>query len=443
VDLIYEYILSEFADAYWLPDGLDIGYGSPSDSRIQIRRAPGDYFEQRRPVDLSRVVRMTWRDRELPFLFDEHCDEIVTWSGQGATINVDIIASSFFFLSGWQEIVSRGRDKFGRFPFSASVQSALDLAEVPVVNYYFDILRSVIERVHGVTIPPRGWGGGSFVSFLSHDVDRLQSGWIEGGWASLRGGSPIEAAGLAVRRAIGRDSWMNLASIAELEQRAGARSTFFVLARKGRYKGVRHADYSLGKRVRRELQAVRSLGGEVGLHGSSMAYVSAEALATELDAVGMDTRGCRMHYLLFDAIRTPPALDGAAVEYDATLGFAESPGFRNGYCRPFHLFDHRATRVTGVLEIPLVLMDTTLSRYIDAPPEAVGRIAARIVEEVARFQGCFGVLWHNNYLSPYKFGRWRTAYCSLLEYLTESGTRFLTGREIAAFGSQLEGRKRG
>ena len=79
--------------------------------------------------------------------------------------------------------------------------------------------------------------------------------------------------------------------------------------------------------------------------------------------------GNRFHYLMFDPEKTVQILEDCGIKYDTSLMFAEHVGFRRGCCSPFYLYDFEKNRTSPVIEIPLIIMDTTFrnKHYMGIP----------------------------------------------------------------------------
>ena len=87
----------------------------------------------------------------------------------------DYLKSSFYLLSGMQEIESDKKDFIGRFPFSESIQKKLNCVTIPVVNYYFEIIIQGLELFcshHKINFKRKRLFD-NFGFFLSHDVDQI------------------------------------------------------------------------------------------------------------------------------------------------------------------------------------------------------------------------------------------------------------------------------
>lgn len=443
MDAKFQYILALFERVYGLDAPLDIGYGLEVPAKIRVRRAKTKYFWQKAPLDTREILWKRWKGQSIPFLFDREDKEIVTWSEEGATINYDLIAAAFYFLSGWQEYVTPARDHYGRFPYTASLQHQLGLTTIPVVNYYFDILKTVVEQVYGFALKVSLWQGADMAIFLTHDIDKVDSAWKEDSFSALKKGRLLAPISLLAKKVFRHDDWFNFREILAIERRFGVPSTFFFLCRKGGDDGFPNADYDVREaRFEPVMDHILASGAEIGLHGSWGTHTAGDELQKDLRRLGRPVVGNRFHFLNFDVARTPALLEEAGFLYDTTLGFSEHYGFRNGFCFPFYLYDIERDRPTRVLEIPLVLMDTTLTHYLHVRSEAVLDVVSGLMAEVKKFQGCFSVLWHNNYFSKYKYDGWKDHYLSILQRSRQENAIFMTGRGIAERFTKTDSIKR-
>ena len=149
---IFEYFLANFGLFHTIDDIL-IEYGDRTTGSVLISRDQAGLFKKGMPeINPSDVAWKEWNGVSIPFLFDKsNVSEIVTYHEDYVTINFDIVASSFYFLSGWDEYCKAEKDQYGRITFNSSIIRKLDIINIPVVNYYFDILNHALSRFHGNT----------------------------------------------------------------------------------------------------------------------------------------------------------------------------------------------------------------------------------------------------------------------------------------------------
>lgn len=431
------YVLWHFRMAYGAEGELPtIGYADAQPS-IEVADGAGDFFSQTEPFP-SPPAFLAWRGRELPFFFTPHIEgSLLTLAPGRAEIHVDVVSAAFYLLSGWQEYFSDKRDQHGRFPFSASVQDFFGFVEVPVVNYYFDVLRVAVEHVTGRPLRPRRWATDApFATFVTHDIDNLYSAWKQPAKQALRRFDAYGFLHQFGRHFAQPDAWDNLMQVRQAVADHGAVSTFFLLPEHRKAaNGTPNADY----RIRRIWPKLAAALGDatVGLHASYNTSRHGGQLKSEEHRLqhlqdGQKAYGIRFHYLRWEPRITPTLLDSLLYEYDSTLGFAEHFGFRHSYCLPFHPFDFAQNRPCRFLEIPLNLMDATLHhpRYLQLTPEEILPAIEPMLGEIERFGGVFTLLWHNENFDPANEQNGPQEFHRIMLYLRSRNTAFLTGRAI-------------
>jgi len=414
------YILENFRIFYQYND-LKIDYDQEGKSPLLIRNSvPDSFFTEKKNIDAQKVVWKIWKDVRIPFLFDQSDDtEIISERGKRVYINYDIIASAFYFLSGWDEYVNAGKDELGRIAYEDTLIHRLGTAGIPVVNYYFDILATAIDRITNIrqrTI----WGESDFGVALTHDIDTCQSAWLEGSFSELKKFSLFSIPWLLFQRMIGRDAWFNFRDITDIESGFRAKSSFYFLPRKGKVQNLSNADYKISARaIRQKIKELEIQGNEIGVHGSFGTHTDGDMLRADIKNIpGDPVRGNRFHFLMFDLLKTVTILEKNNVSYDTTLGFAEQPGFRRGTCYPFYLYNFDEMRISPVVELPLIVMDTSLQhkKYLGLSPKDSLSVIFKLIDEVIKFKGLITLLWHNTYFSKYKYDGWRDVYIKMLDY---------------------------
>ncbi|OGX90643.1 DUF7033 domain-containing protein [Hymenobacter coccineus] len=152
------YVWAHFARVY---PGAPVGaLGSTgSGAAVEVADLAEAFFSQPQPYPVEPNWR-EWHGQQVPFFFDDSAGPLLTMMSGRAKINADVISAAFYLLSGWQEYFSDARDQHGRFPYAASVQARYGFVALPVVNYYFDVLRVTIEHATGQPLHPHTWGPG-------------------------------------------------------------------------------------------------------------------------------------------------------------------------------------------------------------------------------------------------------------------------------------------
>lgn len=428
----FNYVMSLFKSSYNIdPEDFEVNYGIDGISKIQISKGETGFFAEKRKYDTANVTWKDWDGVRLPFLFDSNSEkDIITKSGDNVVINFDIIASSFFFLSNWQEWATRAKNnEIFRFPYEASLQFELNIIDKPVVNYYFSVLKHAIEMAYDTSLSSKN----QFTTFVSHDIDACLSAWLQGGFRALLDKRPFVTVKLMYLKLFKEDAWFNFREILDIEKKFNIKSTFFFMSMKGKKGNFRNSDYTVArKKFKRVFQDIENNQSEVGLHGSFGTCNNEELYRRDIDKLDYNVIGNRFHFLEFDIEKSIPILEQSKIRFDSTMGYAEYPGFRNGICYPFYLYNIEKDMPSTILEIPLVLMDGTLQnkKYVNISKEKAIDFVAPIIEEVKKFDGVFTLLWHNTHFSEYKFKGWKEVFIEICNFCTSKGSQFKNGSDI-------------
>ena len=372
---------------------------SPSDPHLYI--IPSSFFpEYGTPSSDPALPLADWKG--IPLLFGTPRSE---WSGNHLVLHADIVASSYYLLTRYEEYTNPARDAFGRFSGKGSLAGRAGFVERPVVDEYAAQLSQMLadmgykkpaDRIFSVT--------------LSHDVDdvskftnplRTLAGTCLG-WRPL---SDI-AQHLKILSGTAKDPYDNyndllaLAATAREQASCPVQNEFYFLASRRAHKLDRR--YALSSRAAQSvLQDVQTAGATVGLHVSYQAGLDATQISRECQALAACTdapiRKARYHYLGWRAVSDGFALAAAGITDDSTLGFPDLAGFRLGVCRPVPLFDPASCQLLGITEHPLIAMDRTLraSRYMNLDEESAYELLIRLLRVTQRHNGEFVTLWHN------------------------------------------------
>ncbi|MEM9290211.1 MAG: hypothetical protein AAGD01_00855 [Acidobacteriota bacterium] len=327
----------------------------------------------------------------------------------------DPLGAAFFWLSRYEERALAQEDVFdlhGRFPADQSWMGRHGLLGRALVDEWADQLDHWLQKLGAAPRPSR-----EYELELSHDVDHPLAGVGRGLTAMLRGsagdllaGEVVSAArrvGAWATRSVSLDPYNTFDWLMERAESVGQRAAFFFMA--GATPGRPDGSYRLTDPfVLDVMREVHRRGHEIGLHPSYETATDADLLGRELEALrsaaataGLalpQVLGGRQHYLRWRATQTWRQWAQAGLEYDSTLGFADVAGFRCGTCRPYTAFDLESGEPLALREIPLVVMEVTLSSY----QRLSWGQALESIEELGavcrRHRGTMSLLWHNSSL---------------------------------------------
>lgn len=175
--------------------------------------------------------------------------------------------------------------------------------------------------------------------------------------------------------------------------------------------------YSLDdERIQTLVRKLDDGGWEVGLHGSYESYQNQELLAREkarLESIlGHEVEGIRQHYMNLDRPETWERQRALGLEYDTSVGSAESMGFEEGY-RPLRPFDDE------FVVFPLTIMDTAVPDPAEDWERAWGQCES-LLKEARDNEAVMTVLWHPRYFSTDHPGH-AELYRALIERAQELG----------------------
>lgn len=324
------------------------------------------------------------------------------------------VACAFYLLNGLHETLlpPDKLDKYGRYPYHASIQHVHNLMEV---NYVQDIFDDLYKKMIG-RLPDRK----DSQLMWTHDIDYLYSAWKVALLLAWQRRKFKHIPKIIIKTLISPHQWDNVKQILNLENEFGIRSIFFWLTEQGKaYESesdyIDHADYSFRmKKIRQLWEEVKIAGFCNGLHKS--AYKKSFDL--ELNKLPEKAMINRNHFLKFNIPDHYDRIEKSGLRYDASLGFPEHHGFRNSFGRPFQPYNLKNNRPYQFKEYPLHLMDTTFLTYMKFDLEAAQNKMKDFIYR-HRHSCVISLLLHN---SHYNFGSkkdikdWKNFYQSVKDY---------------------------
>lgn len=223
--------------------------------------------------------------------------------------------------------------------------------------------------------------------------------------------------------------YKNFNNIMNLENKYGAKSTFFFLTTK---EDIKRPRYEIDEVVN-QLGEIIDNGWEVGLHISYHGYNDLQQIQSEKrlleKTINRTIMGCRNHYLRFQVPESWELLSKAKFKYDTTLGYSDTIGFRNGMCHPFKPYNLKTNSDVQIVEIPMAIMDTTLFETHQSVEDAI-RSAQNMIDIVSKCHGVLVVNWHSYvFNSPFR-EYWLKVYEKILDYGKQKNAWLTNGKEI-------------
>jgi len=353
----------------------------------------------------------------LPVLYGKPLSNGSWWKQQSKRIElgVDIIGSSFFMLTRFEELVCRDRDEHGRFPAKSSVSYRHNFIDRAIINEYLELLWFCISVMWpGIKRKKR-----EFQLHLTHDVD------LPLGIANRKFTSVIRSAGadvlirrdftLAMRRLLNYplvklNRWHldinnNFDWIMKQSERKNVSSVFNFIP--GIKFGIDGQYSILSPWALNLIRNIHLKGHEIGFHPNYNTFKDKNQLKKEfmilrkaccLAGIQKENWGGRQHFLQWKNPTTWQIWEELGLEYDSTLSYADRTGFRCGICFNYPVFNLHTREPLKLREYPLIVMDASLFYYMNLNFEESIAVVNDYIRKVKIYKGNFTLLWHNHIL---------------------------------------------
>ncbi|HNX01778.1 MAG TPA: polysaccharide deacetylase family protein, partial [Candidatus Cloacimonadota bacterium] len=357
-------------------------------------------------------------------------------------IRKDIVASGFYFLSCWREYVlgNQGKD---RFDYNKSVQKYWDFIETPVVDVYCEILQKMLELFLVEFMRITTWEHDKrFAVSVSHDIDywnfwtREHQNFVVRYNLNRLFKQPLNALykvfSHTIDKNIANDPFQKMNQIVNRETKKGIISTNFLLT-KTDFPDQR-MNYFGDPQYKTDIEKLLK-NNDVALHGSQESAMDKETLKKEwlaLKEAGYNAIGYRAHSLTFNYQKSFQILEEIGINYDATLGYWEHIGYRAGISFPFYPYNIAENRPFRVLEIPLIVMDTTLlsAKAMNLTVIQAYRRIKRLIRRANLFKSHVSILWHNTTFDPIDFPGWGPLYWKIIREVKRQGGWLCSLRQV-------------
>ncbi len=342
-------------------------------------------------------------------------------AGTSGGFPFDLLAAAFYLVSRYEEYPSVQHDKYGRFPFSASLAAQGGFLEKPVVNLWLKLFMDrLLKTWPGVKTRQQPF---RYLSTL--DIDHAYAykyrpffRTLGGIGRSITHGHPEEV----LRRfntlgGFSTDPFDTYRYVREVHEKHGLSALWFIL----------FADYGgddnnipVRSHAMEKLIGELSSWAELGLHPSLSANKYPSRIRREKEGLeritGSEVTKSRQHFLKFSFPETFRRLDQLGITDDFSMGYASHPGFRAGIANSFNFFDLSRNEATRLRIHPVPVMDVTFRDYLRLDPAEGSFRIQEIIRQIRSVNGEFVSLWHNEGLSETeKWKGWRTVYEQMME----------------------------
>lgn len=325
---------------------------------------------------------------------------------------LDIIASSFFMLTRWEEFVVKNRDEHNRFSAKDSLAYKFGFLNYPVVNEYANLLKAIFADL-GYEIPAQTR---KFTPIITHDVDFIKK------WQNPFSFIKTLTADLFKRKSLAefsrtlslkfsnKDPFDNFDYFMDLSEKIGVKSNFFLLI-----DGKNKLDFNYKNRVgdlKKLISKIQNRKHNLGIHLSYNSFNNLEIILSEIskfkELTNLNSISNRQHFLRLEVPQTWQIWEDCGIEQDFSMYYSDSIGFRLGTCYDVDIFNIQTRKKLKVREFPLLFMDTTMINDENFDFSML----ENMIQLTKKHNGNFVLLWHNSNLYNEKL---KSFYEKLLE----------------------------
>jgi hypothetical protein len=236
----------------------------------------------------------------------------------------------------------------------------------------------------------------------------------------------------------GRNPALAFEHLTSPETRLSLKSSFYFMMGMPKLKALLSSDITYDLTKPEILEKAKELlrdDFEVGLHASYRTFLNRDLLLEEKEKleelIGAPIQGLRQHFLRFRIPESWIDQQNCGFQYDTSLGFADQSGYRASFAFPFYVYDVENDGELDLMELPLVAMDRTYSKYLSYSTEQIQEDIFKTFEELEDFGGLVTILWHTHMVDELGFSGYPRLYEKILDFVHQKGYFVAPGKEIA------------
>ncbi len=410
-----------------------VGYtaNSAEFSMYKIVIFPSDFFSENvfgTKHSIPTLPLNTWE--AIPLLFGKPTVEII---GETTVLYADIIASSFFLISRYEESVNRtDRDEHGRIPGKKSLPFRAGFLTRPIVDEYGKAFRKLLLENGLEIVEPKA----NFNKiYLTHDADQVAHYRNFRGMAGAisRFFKNPEQTVKALQSYFGcieHDPWFSFPWLFDLSEKLKSErpnlpieNIVFIKPGGGNLMTDRPLHNIQSNDFSKLFNLCRKYNAKIGFHPSYQAAEEKELVSAEKEiletVIGEKVYYSRNHFLRSREPEDFQTLINARLTDDFTMAYADVAGFRLGTCRAVKWINPQNLELTSLTLHATTMMDSTLSdeRYMQLEVDEAFAFAKKMIDTVKMHNGDLVLLWHNTSVEKNNGQYHRDLYKWIINYL--------------------------
>lgn len=355
----------------------------------------------------------------LPVIYGE---PIINIDKNTIICHIDILASSFFMLTRWEEYFATKKDKFTLVADKENLSYKNKFTHRPIVNEYIELLKILLLN-SGIN---QNFKTHNFEIIPTHDVDFLLKFTNFFSLIKCLGGDIFKLKSFRralntlkdfskIRKKIKIDPYDTFDILMDFSEHFNLKSIFYFIASS---KNEKYSNYDIiTPKAKDTILKILKRGHKIGIHSSRNTFKNFEQQKKEylkLSNIAGKIIHNRQDYLIYDIQTTWHNLEQLGIKFDSSIGFQNISGFKAGVCYQYPLFDIIKRTKLNLIEQPLIFMEQTSKLAFDNT-EDFQKHLSQLKNTVKKFNGIFTILWHNNnIINPY-FEDYFCFYQNLLE----------------------------
>ena len=329
-------------------------------------------------------------------------------------VKFDVLASSFYMVSRYEEYLSSDLDIHNRFKAEKSLAYKNGFLKIAVVNRWAAQLKDEIIKIDSSYSFPAleykyisSFDIDSAYAYRYKGIKRLVGGGVK---SIINGDFEDIIYRLKYLLGLQDDPFDVYEYLFDINNKLET-IFFFLIGEIGSF----DKNISINSKGFQELIKLVFSKTNIGIHPSYNSSASVDTLKLEVqrlgEVIGEGVENSRQHFLKLSFPETYNRLIELGIKNDYSMGFASQIGFRAGICTPYPFFDLTSNKATELMIHPFQVMDGTLNQYQKLAPDDALKEIESIYEEVKYVEGTFVTLWHNESLSEMRNWKgWRRVY---------------------------------
>lgn len=334
-------------------------------------------------------------------------------------LSEDILATSFFLLSRYEEYLPFQSDEHGRFTAKDSIAFRQGFLRRPLINEWAIELGNILKE----NFPTIQIQNNSCQSLFTYDIDmafKYKEKGVLRNFGAFLNNREMNKERIQVLNNKIKDPYDTFDEIDEWHENATNQVHFFILLGDwSKFDKNIHYKNECFQQVLKKLSQKYSLG----IHPSYKTndndvekadqQLQKEILRLE-DIVGKKINSSRQHFLKLRFPTTYQRLLKSGITKDFSMGYSDEIGFRASIATPFYWYD-LINETSTTLEInPFQVMDVTLKNYMKISPEKALEETLLIKKHCQNVGGIFCSLWHNSSFD-HEWKDWKIMYKTLIK----------------------------